>query len=61
MFVVELFLQLRWLQICVGENNFTKHALRRLEILVFSDASEIQTNVVTTPFAFFRHDEDDQK
>jgi len=27
MSVFEVFLQLRWLQICVGENNFIEHAL----------------------------------
>jgi len=56
MSVVDIFLQLRLLQIWVGENSLTKHALRLLQILVFSDASEIKTNVVIIPFPFLRHE-----
>jgi len=33
---VEVFLHLRWHQICVGDNNLTEHALRLLRILSFS-------------------------
>jgi len=50
-------LQLGWLQICVGENIFTEHALGLLQILSFSDASETKTNIVIIPFSFLRHDE----
>jgi len=56
MSVVDIFLQLRLLQIWVGENSLTKHALRLLQILVFSDASEIKTNVVIISFPFLRHE-----
>jgi len=35
MSLVEVFLQRRLLQICVGGNSFTEHALRLLQISVF--------------------------
>jgi len=57
MSVVGVFLQLRWLQICVGEKTFTEHALSFFANPQFSDASETETNVVIIPFPFPRHDE----
>ena len=56
MSIVELFLQLRWLAICVGENSFTEHALTLLQIASFSDANEIKTNVFSSEFHFLRPD-----
>jgi len=32
MSIVEVFLQLRWIQICAQGNSFTEHALRLLQI-----------------------------
>jgi len=57
MSVVEVFLQLRWLHICVKESSFTEHTLRLLQTLSFADASETKTNLVIIPFPFLRHDE----
>jgi len=49
--VVEVFVQLRWLQLCVGENRFTVHAMRNLQIHSFTDARENKTKVVLNPFS----------
>ena len=50
--IVSVFLQLRWSQICVGENPSTEHARRLLQILSF-DASETKTNVGTIHLFIF--------
>jgi len=57
MSVVEVFLQLIWLHVCVGGSSFTEDELRLLQDLSFYDASETKTIVVIFPFSFLRHDE----
>jgi len=53
MSVVEVFLQLGWHQICIGENSFPEHSLWLLQNLSFSDGCETKTNEMSFNFFIF--------
>jgi len=55
--VVEVSLQLRWLQICIGENSFTEHALKLSKSSVFQMQVKPKRTIVIILFPFLRHDE----
>jgi len=55
MSILEVFLRLRWLQICVGDNSSQSMHCGFCKPSLFSGASETKTNVVIIPF--LRHDE----